>query len=64
MRLSDINKKYTFTGSNSEKNGTTENEFIFSPSISFIPSEIFAEFPNINYNLVVKYSNSKRRIVY
>jgi hypothetical protein len=49
-------EKFTFSDSTVEKNETTAIWFYLSPSIEFIPLQIFNEFPNLN-GLLVSDSN-------
>jgi Leucine-rich repeat (LRR) protein len=50
------NKRFTFSGSIKEKNYTTAVYFHSSPSIDFIPFQIFTEFPNLN-GILITWSN-------
>jgi hypothetical protein len=49
---SPVSKSFAFTGSNFDKNNATAVWFALSPSIDFIPLEIFNEFPNLNGILI------------
>jgi hypothetical protein len=46
--LSDKNKAFSFSGSESQKQETTVVDFYGSSIIEFIPLQIFSEFPNLN----------------
>jgi hypothetical protein len=50
------NERFRITGSTEDKNNTTVVYFDSSPSIDFIPLEIFTEFPNIN-GIIISDSN-------
>jgi hypothetical protein len=54
--LSDKNKIFSFSGSASQKKETTVVFFQLSPSLEFIPLQIFNEFPNLN-GILIERSN-------
>jgi Leucine-rich repeat (LRR) protein len=47
-------KLYTFTGSNDQKQNVTAIYFEQSPTVDFIPNEIFENFPNLNSIAIYK----------
>jgi Leucine-rich repeat (LRR) protein len=62
VELSDRSErdKFTFNGTEEEKQNVTEFEFLGIPKIDYIPVEIFTEFPNLEYILI---QNSKMPIL-